>query len=227
MKRVLFIGIVLAFSCINCEKSGDNVNQNYLAEVKSYDLSCSTCILTFPYQSDEVIHKIGESEDNLYRAVNLNINDFSQGEILKVNLREAKDDEIPVCTTMGPTYNYKNIYVEGYNKCSSLTYGEKVTLAFGDCLSDNLRNRYICFDTVVTDSRCPAGGECFWAGEAIVRFLIKDNEGDVTSADIRLGTNDFLIDGYRFSFVDLQPYPSIEDMPKQTMYVATIIVTPN
>jgi len=227
MKRVLFFGIVLTFSFISCEKSDNNDSKNYLAEVISYDSSCGTCVLGFPYQLDEVKSKVGESMDNLYRAVNLNLDDYSRGEMLKVRFREAKDSEIPVCTALGPTYNYKNIYIERTENCNYINYGEKINLSNGECRFDPLKDTYICFDTLVSDSRCPEGVMCFWEGEAIVRFRFIESGGDFITSEVKLGTQDALIAGYKFSFVELRPYPSVKDWPELSEYVATIVVKPN
>ncbi len=227
MKRVLFIGMVLTFSFISCEKSDNNDTKNYLAEVISYDSSCGTCVLGFPYQLDEVKSKVGESMDNLYRAVNLNLDDYSRGEMMKVSFREAKDNEIPVCTALAPTYNYKNIYVERTENCNFINYGEKMNLSYGECCFDPLRDTYICFDALVSDSRCPEDVFCFWQGEATVRFRFIESGGESTSADVTLGTQDAIIAGYKFSFTDLRPYPSTKDWPELKEYVATIVVKPN
>jgi hypothetical protein len=226
MKRALFIGIVMTFSFISCEKSDNNDSKNYLAEVLSYDSSCGTCVLSFPYQLDEVKNKVGESMDNLYRAVNMNLDDYSQGEILKVTFRAAKDSEIPVCTALGPTYNYKNIYIENTENCNSIDYGERISLSYGECRYDPLKNTYICFDTVVSDSRCPDDVWCIWAGEARVRFRFTKRGGDSIMAEVKLGSQDVIIAGYKFSFIELRPYPSLKDWPELSEYVATIIVKP-
>ncbi len=72
---------------------------------------------------------------------------------------------------------------------------------------------YICFDSVVQDSRCPKGAECIWSGTAIIniRFYETGNNHNFKMS-LRgfpgLGfPSDTTINGFRIIFTDLQPYP--------------------
>lgn len=66
------------------------------------------------------------------------------------------------------------------------------------------------FDSVISDSRCPIGLVCFWAGNAAVR--LNYSYSDNYDVDFILNThrnfrNDTLINGYRIRLVDVYPYP--------------------
>ncbi len=74
---------------------------------------------------------------------------------------------------------------------------------------------YICFDSLLEDSHCPAGAVCIWQGSALIkvsfheaanthRFImsLKDFPGLGYPADTT-------INGYTIIFTDLKPYPSI------------------
>ncbi len=74
---------------------------------------------------------------------------------------------------------------------------------------------FICFDSLIMDSRCPAGAVCAWQGTALIK--ISFHEATTTHSFVMsltgfpdLGyTSDTIINGYRIVFADLKPYPSI------------------
>ncbi len=74
---------------------------------------------------------------------------------------------------------------------------------------------FICFDSLIMDSRCPTGAICAWQGTALIK--ISFHEVGTTHGFIMslkgfpdLGyTSDTTINGYRIVFTDLKPYPSI------------------
>lgn len=74
---------------------------------------------------------------------------------------------------------------------------------------------YICFDSLINDSRCPVGAECIWQGTAIIQASFHEN-GNSHTFKISLqgyptlgNTNDTTINGYRIIFTDLQPHPEV------------------
>jgi hypothetical protein len=224
MKRILFIVSLVALFFPSCEKVTDNNDNLFTAEITGYDQNCSTCILTFPYDLTSVRKILGNSEDDLYQTVNLSRNDFTVGQMISVKVRAAKEDEVPVCITQHQSYNFKNIYVSDYDNCHLLEYNNIIDLAYGDCLYDPEKNNFICFDSVLTDSRCPVEVFCFWAGEAISRFAFIKCDGHKISADIGVGKLDSIIGDYKFSFIDLSPYPSLENPFDRKDYVAKILI---
>jgi hypothetical protein len=83
-----------------------------------------------------------------------------------------------------------------------------------DCISKTYSHDRVrlCFNSVVSDSRCPTNMLCIWQGAAIANFTFtKDNQDH----SITLSTNplnlpvsrDTTVDGYKIEFIDLQPYP--------------------
>lgn len=79
---------------------------------------------------------------------------------------------------------------------------------------DNVR---LCFDSVITDSRCPANAVCVWAGSALARFSLTKN-GESTSfhlATLKYGSynKDTVLFGYKIEFVNLSPYPGTVPTP--------------
>ena len=90
---------------------------------------------------------------------------------------------------------------------------EKV-VALHDCTQQAI-DPYICFDSLVTDSRCPTGAECIWQGTAIVEITFSET-GNLHHFTMSLKgfpslgyPNDTTINGYRIIFTDLKPYPDI------------------
>lgn len=91
---------------------------------------------------------------------------------------------------------------------------------------------YICFDSLVTDSRCPIGAVCVWAGCAIIKTSFHEN-GNTHSFSMILPyyknfgmANDTVINGYRIVFKDLLPYPDItKPAPAFTERIAKIEIT--
>lgn len=74
---------------------------------------------------------------------------------------------------------------------------------------------YICFDSLLTDSRCPSGGECVWQGTAIIQVTFHENGNSHTFKMSLQGfpslghPSDTSINGHMIVFTDLKPYPAL------------------
>jgi hypothetical protein len=70
----------------------------------------------------------------------------------------------------------------------------------------------ICFDSLISDSRCPANAECIWQGESTVKLSLHTTG---VQQSFKLSTfnnpptfrNDTTISGYRIKLVSVSPYP--------------------
>ncbi len=103
------------------------------------------------------------------------------------------------------------------NSCSKS--GDKfregiVELKFSDCENGNIDgdDLKLCFDAVVSDSRCPANAVCIWQGAATATFSFTKNghSHNFNLSTITLPPNytkDTVIVGYKIEFIDLSPYP--------------------
>ena len=85
----------------------------------------------------------------------------------------------------------------------------------GDIGGNNLR---LCFDSLISDSRCPANAVCGWAGTAIAKFsFTKDNETKIfvlSTLDMSpTYRKDTILMGYKIEFVNLSPYPGTAPQP--------------
>jgi len=74
---------------------------------------------------------------------------------------------------------------------------------------------YICFDSLLQDSRCPIGSECFWQGTALIKVSFHEtSQTHIFTMSLKgfpgLGyPADTTINGYRVIFIDLKPLPDI------------------
>jgi hypothetical protein len=116
------------------------------------------------------------------------------------------------------------VFISCDKKSEYLELNKSIDLAYGKCVKDNACTLSVCFVSVLTDSRCPEGVECFWEGEAIARFKIQVRKYVAQSINLKL-SNDTTIHGYKFSFVSLTPYPSISHSINLKDYKANIIVS--
>ena len=79
----------------------------------------------------------------------------------------------------------------------------------GTISGDNLK---LCFNAVVSESRCPANAMCIWQGTAVGRFSFTKNKEtatfDLSTLDMPPTYNkDTVLMGYKIEFVNLLPYP--------------------
>lgn len=101
------------------------------------------------------------------------------------------------------------------NKEFRIDYGQTVTLQDGSIT--------VQFSHLLSDSRCPKGVECVWAGNAKIKILFN-------SKAVKLNTNFQLksevhISGYEIRLISLAPYPVAHKPIKKSNYVATLLVT--
>jgi len=210
-----------------CERNKDNINSYVKAKIVGFDLNCSTCILEFPDNNSEVMEVIGESPDNYYVAVNLNKANFEIGQQLKVKIRSPYTDELKPCIALYPSYNYKVVYVINSENFDNLVLGDTVTILWHDCLKGPENKMYICFDSVLNDSRCPTGAFCFWEGNASVRFKLEKGDNKPVLFDLNTNhgfTADTIISGYKFSLVGLNPYPILNHRTNPEDYKAQLLI---
>lgn len=115
MYRYLF-ALILVFSIISCTKKNDiDGTYTFTAKIAAFDYNCNHCVLEFPDDSLKMKILVGEiSDNNLYNAINLDIDNFEIGQNLEVTLRKAKPEEMRVCITLFPTYTFQNIFIIKY-----------------------------------------------------------------------------------------------------------------
>lgn len=85
-------------------------------------------------------------------------------------------------------------------------------VALNNCSPRNI-DPYICFDSLITDSRCPKDVDCVWQGTAIIKVTFHE-AGNVHSFKMSMKgfppigyPSDTIINKSRIVFTDLTPYP--------------------
>ncbi|MHB9141898.1 MAG: hypothetical protein ACYC25_08495 [Paludibacter sp.] len=82
------------------------------------------------------------------------------------------------------------------------------------------------FDSVINDSRCPYGVECFWEGNVQVKFILIDK--NKFSHVLYLNSspvfqNDTTITGINYRLIEVVPHPSINSKFEYSEYRATVL----
>ena len=224
MKPILLTGLLFLLFLTACEKGKDNLSIQYEAKIVGFDPNCGTCIVSFPDDLMKVKVLAGESPDNYYEIVNLNKGNFVIGQKLKVEIRKAEGSELQACISLYPSSRYKSIYVSDFENYSNLNFNDTIEIAYKDCINDLDRQCYICFDSVISDSRCPAGGVCVWEGEATARFKIEKYNNEPVYFNLKEGEKDAIVRRYHIAFIKLLPYPSVNHYPQPEEYKARIVV---
>jgi hypothetical protein len=218
---------ILFLGPFSCEKSSDRLDSYVTARITGFDLNCSTCILEFPDDLPMVRKILGKSTDNLYESVNLNKGDYETGQMLKVRITEPDKNDLKPCLALYPSNNYKEVYISDYKNFENMPVNDTAWLSYHDCLNDSENRFYLCFDSLLNDSRCPLGVECFWAGNAAVRLRLVKYDSKPVLFDLNSLTgfiNDTIVDGYKFSFLDLRPYPDIHNKISLNDYKVKLLI---
>ena len=106
--------------------------------------------------------------------------------------------------------------------CNDADYGNGAhDLRYNECIEFGNKN-YVCFDSIVTDSRCPVDVVCVWAGEAVAGFRL-NMSGKQYYIEMKLNS-DTLIGDYTLEFENLLPYPNTKIKINPEDYVAEIFL---
>jgi len=90
-------------------------------------------------------------------------------------------------------------------------------------------NISLSMDAVLSDSRCPEGAMCIWAGNAKARYLLSVNGSNDT---IILNTHqgpefpsDTTLHGYTFNLEEISPYPHIDKSIEYINYSSRVTIS--
>ena len=119
----------------------------------------------------------------------------------------------------GPVQNSASIHKVDLGKEFRIRNG-KLVITRGEKLR-------IRFKSVLSDSRCPTGAQCGWAGNAEVAIEIAGNNNKqiVTRLNTQLEPKEVNYTGFKIKLVALNPYPKINEPIAKKDYEATLIVT--
>jgi hypothetical protein len=116
---------------------------------------------------------------------------------------------------------------ENMDVTSNFILDNAIIISQGDCAGDAQSKIYICLDSVLNDSRCPQGVQCFWQGNAEARFkFVKSDDAPVFfNLNTYPGfTNDTIVGGYKFTLKAITPYPGGIEILKPKFYKAEILI---
>ena len=129
-----------------------------------------------------------------------------------------------------------NIFSSGSDTCEelidplrshTLVFDKIISIGFRSPISNINQDLWISFDSLITDSRCPTGVNCYWEGNAEISLRLFNNE---FSAIFNLNTNsrfvkDTTINNYDISLIELSPYPNIDCQFNEDDYSAKLIIS--
>jgi hypothetical protein len=108
-------------------------------------------------------------------------------------------------------------------------------LRVGENVNIKPYNLQLCFDSVLSDSRCPTGVVCFWEGEAKIKLWLMKSGSHKIFTNLTISgyveINDSLrhqyVDtlGYRIKLMQLDPYPCHPIPNDFSKYRATLNVS--
>jgi hypothetical protein len=105
--------------------------------------------------------------------------------------------------------------------------GKQFTLPIGKTITIKGEDLKIGFEEVNGDSRCPAGAECIWEGEAKCRGTITHEGMTYVIIFYQAGstaTDQPLVDGYMAHYT-LEPYPQVDKTIAHDDYKLVMTVT--
>jgi hypothetical protein len=122
------------------------------------------------------------------------------------------------CEKTGNVKTFDNMEVT-----SQLSLDNSIIISNGDCAGNFQTHTYLCLDSILSDSRCPTGAMCFWAGEAVARLKFSAS-GEKPVFFTLKPAGDTVINGYKFTLKSLLPYPTLEHHPEQDEYKVEMLV---
>ena len=112
----------------------------------------------------------------------------------------------------------------------TIALGQEFQVASGHTATLSPDNVKVVFNGVSEDSRCPAGVQCAWAGQAVVQISVYRPNADPVGYNLVLGSSalnaDMAVSGqYVIHVQALEPLPSDGSAVKSADYVATLLMS--
>jgi hypothetical protein len=123
----------------------------------------------------------------------------------------------------------KNGNIETYNNMKvtvPFVINNSVVIPVQQCAGETGTSKYLCVESIFSDSRCPAGAYCIWAGDAAVKFSFSGcSAGDIEfTLHTTLLPRDTTVCGYKFTLKNLLPYPDLERLFNPSEYRAEVLI---
>lgn len=102
---------------------------------------------------------------------------------------------------------------------------QTVDVRLGSALTIPGDTTTVRFTDVTSDSRCPTGVQCVWAGEAVTVFTVGSTETYTLTLGADAQKASAIAHGYTMKIVGLKPYPTSAGPINKADYVATLKIT--
>ena len=100
--------------------------------------------------------------------------------------------------------------------------GENIAVRFNEAVRIPSDTTTVRFTGVTSDSRCPSGAQCVWAGEATVVFTVGGVQQVALGLQPGSTPGTAIVGMYQITLVALDPYPAVNKSIAKSEYVATI-----
>jgi len=106
------------------------------------------------------------------------------------------------------------------------TLGQPFTLGVGQAATLAGTDLTVTFKLVDSDSRCPEGARCAWAGEAIVTLLLAQPNQPEVKLKLRVSDQAGSVHGaFHLQATGLTPYPKMDTRLVAGEYAVTLVIT--
>ena len=103
--------------------------------------------------------------------------------------------------------------------------GEDIEIRLGTTVEIPDDSTRVRFTDVTSDSRCPTGAQCIWAGEAVALFTVGNNQQVSLTLGADASKATVIVRDKQFTIVALKPYPKVNESIVKGDYIATIRFT--
>jgi hypothetical protein len=104
--------------------------------------------------------------------------------------------------------------------CRKTSADENGQLKLNNCIERKFSGEKVnlCFDSLLSESRCPVNARCIWQGYALAKFIFKEGaqQHEVILSTVSMQgipSQDTTISGYTIRLVDIHPYPGNTPAP--------------
>lgn len=103
--------------------------------------------------------------------------------------------------------------------------GDNIEIRLGTTIEIPDDSTRMTFTDVTSDSRCPTGAQCVWAGEAVALFTVGNSQPVALTLGADASKATVIVRDKQFTIIALKPYPKVNESIVKGDYIATIRFT--
>jgi len=103
--------------------------------------------------------------------------------------------------------------------------GEDIEIRLGTSIQIPENGGQVQFTDVTSDSRCPTGAQCVWAGEAVALFTVAGSQQVSLTLGADASKATVIVGMHQFTLVALKPHPNVNQTIAKGDYIATVRFT--